>query len=47
MGSSPMPSDPSDRIARIEAKVDNLVKWNRIIFVVLILILVITLVLFI
>lgn len=42
-----MPSDSSDRIARIEAKVDDLVKWNRIIFILLIVVLVITALLFI
>ncbi len=42
MGSSPLTSDPNDRIARIEAKVDNLQKWNRVILIVLILVLLLT-----
>ena len=29
-GSTPIPTtDPNDRLARIEAKLDELAKWNR------------------
>ncbi len=36
---TPMPTDPNDRLGRIEAKIDRMARWNQITMIVTILVL--------